>query len=349
MAAKKSKCVVRQIDVAREANVSQATVSYVLNKRADGLRQVSQATISRIEEVAARLGYRPNTAARQLRGERSHLMGILVDMGAPPVMFHRIAMIEREAMQKGYRVLVGQVDGLQSLAAYVDDFASRGVDFLVCMVHEDPHSSGEVARCVSAIEHVVFLRRPAIEDALYVDIDAGDGIRQAIDHLVATGRRRIAIQLVNDTQTAHTDRLEAYRAALREHGLSTDDALIWVGGKRLLPDPQVPRRDVVEDAVSQFIDQGKADAMIAINDNWAALMLKILGERGLVVPRDVALVGQGDFQLGTLITPELTTLDPRNDLFGTSVVRLLVEMARGGDEKIEPDVIKPRLVVRGST
>ncbi len=97
---------IRQTDIAREARVSQAAVSMVLGGET-GASRVSAATRQRIERVAREMGYLPNIVARQLRGSRSGLIGVLVGVGAAPVIFDRVLALERAALNRGYRTLIG--------------------------------------------------------------------------------------------------------------------------------------------------------------------------------------------------------------------------------------------------
>lgn len=341
---------VRQKDIAAKAGVSQAAVSLVLSGKGAAGR-VRPETRRRIERVARELAYLPNIAARQLRGRRSGLIGVLIGTGAAPVLFDRVAALERMALARGYRVLVGQIGGgLDRLCEYVNDFVARGLDGVVCMSHENPDDPTAVPEMLRRLSHVVYLRRPAIEDASFVHIDAADCIRQAIDHLLATGRRRIGMVILDELRQANIHRREGYVEAMRRHGQEVEDGLIWVGDESLLPTPHEVTNDKADEVVDQLVGRQGADAIIAINDDWAAQLIKAVRRRGLCVPGDVAVVGQGNFKIASFFDPEITTLDPQNEQFATAAIDLLARMIEQEQPMPQRSVtVKPRLIVRQST
>ena len=340
---------VRQKDIAEKAGVSQAAVSLALNGKSQGGR-VNAETQKRIEQVAKELKYSPNIAAKQLRGQRSGLIGVLIGTGAAPVLFDRVSALERMAHECGYRVLVGQVGSdLALTSAYVNDFLGRGLDGVVCMSHENVDDPEAVPELLSRIKNVVYLRQPAIENASFVHIDAAACIHLAIDHLLVTGRRRIGMVILDKLRQANIHRESGYVEAIQRHGLQLDNRLIWVGDESLQPDPHDVSNAKADEVVNALVVEQKADAIIAINDNWAAQLIKAIKRRGLHIPRDVAVIGQGNFQISRFFDPEITTLDPRNDLFAVAAMELLVEKIESDTPVIkDPVTVKPELIVRQS-
>ena len=115
--------------------------------------RVSTEVREQIEEAARRMGYTPNLAARQLKGIRSGLIGVLIGSGAAPVLFERVIALERAALARGYRVLVGQIGRrFEQLEAYINDFIGRGLDGVVCMSHENRADPDAVPTLLSRIE-----------------------------------------------------------------------------------------------------------------------------------------------------------------------------------------------------
>lgn len=340
---------IRQKDIAEKAGVSQAAVSLVLNGKSDDGR-VNVETRKRIERVAKELKYSPNIAAQQLRGQRSNLIGVLIGTGAAPVLFDRVSALEHLAHKSGYRMLVGQVGtDLALMGSYIEDFLGRGLDGVVCMSHENPEDPAEVPNLLSRINNVVYLRQPAVDEATFVHIDAADCIHKAIDHLLATGRRRIGMVILDRLRQANIHRETGYAEALRRHGQSWDERLIWVGDDSLNPNPHDVTNSKADEVVAALVGEQSADAIIAINDNWAAQLIKAIKRRGLHVPRDVAVIGQGNFQISRYFDPEITTLDPRNDLFAEAAMKLLVEQIESTTPINSKSVtVKPELIIRQS-
>lgn len=347
--ASKERPSIRQKDIAAKAGVSQAAVSLVLSGHPLNSR-VKQETRDRIERVARELQYMPNIAAQQLRGMKSGLVGVLISNKTPPVYFNRLAALERAALERKYRILVGQIGSdLDHIRQYVNDFVSRGVDGVVCMSHESKEIPGAVPEMLSQIENVVYLRRPTDRNASFVHIDAADCIRQAIDYLLSTGRKRIGMVILDEALQANRDRRQGYCESMQTHALPLEEGLIWAddGSRLVLPhEPTIGEADLV---IEQLVLQSKADSIIAINDDWAAQLIKALRRRGLSVPEDVAIVGQGDFKIASFFDPEITTLDPQNEIFAESMMDLLVEMIENGKSSRQHSItVKPKLIVRQS-
>ncbi len=343
----KTPCV-RQVDIARKIGVSQATVSLVLNGHPT--TRVSPDVRTRIETLARRMGYTPNLAARQLKGVKSRLIGVLIGSGAAPVLFERVTALERAALGRGYRVLVGQIGRrFEQLEAYVDDLVGRGIDGVVCMSHENRDDPTAVPKMLSRLNNVVYLRKPAILNGRYVHIDAADCIHQAVDYLMSRGRRRIATVVLDRFHQANLDRYRAYFEAMDRHGHGAGEDLVWIGGDDLGPNPHEVSNEKADEVVECLVGKARADSIIAINDDWAAQLIKAIKRRGLRVPEDVGIVGQGNFKIAGFFDPEITTLDPRNDLFADAAIDLIVEMIDGRTGREEmPRTIKPTLIVRRS-
>ena len=339
---------VRQVDIAKEIGVSQAAVSIVLSGAPSS--RVSPEMREHIEETARRMGYTPNLAARQLKGVKSRLIGVLIGSGAAPVLFERVVALESAALARGYRVLVGQIGrDFEELEAYVEDFVGRGLDGVVCMSHENRDAPRAVPTLLSRLKNVVYLRKPAVRHGRYVHIDAADCIHQAVDYLVARGRRRIATVVLDRFHQANTDRYDAYFEAMRRNKRRPSKTLVWVGDEDLGPNPHEVSNAKADEVVAALVDKGKVDSIIAINDDWAAQLIKAIKRRGLRVPEDVAVVGQGNFKIAGFFDPEITTLDPRNNLFADAAIDLIVEMIEGtANPKEISRTIKPKLVARES-
>jgi len=340
---------IRQTDIARVANVSQATVSLVLDGKAD-VGRVSAATRQRIGQVAREMGYLPNIVARQLRGSRSGLIGVLAGLGSAPVIFDRMLALERAALERGYRTLVGQFGGNLELAdQYVSDFAARRVDGTICMTHEYRERPEAIARLVSRLHNVVYLRQPAVTDAHYIHVDAADCIHQAVGHLTGKGRKRIGLVILDDFYQANLHRRQGYAEAMKRHNLPLEEALVWVGDDRLLPNPHEVSNDKAAEVVQELVITRRADSIIAINDDWAAQLIKAIRRLGLSVPGDVSVVGQGNFKIASFFDPEITTLDPQNEVFAEAAMDMLAGLIeKGGADTLKSVTVKPKLIVRQS-
>lgn len=340
---------VRQVDVAKAAGVSQSVVSTVLGSWSGQRLNVSEETTERVKRIAQELGYLPNSTAQQLRNRKSKLIGVLVESGAPPIIAHRIAALEREAALADYRVVIAQMSNdLERLQDYITDFVSRGLDGLVCLHHETRQSNDLIPNLVQQIEHVVYMRKPAIEGSSYVHIDAADGIHQAMDYLKQQGRKRIGMVLLDDYHQFNLDRRQAYIESCDRLGLNMDHNLIWTADATLGPRVHEADYDLAHQVSRHLVIEHGADAIIAINDFWAAQLIKSVIKRGLLVPEDVSIIGQGNLAIAQAFMPEITTLDPQNEAFAKAAMMLLLEQLNDNHGCTSVLSVKPQLVIRAS-
>jgi LacI family transcriptional regulator len=172
-------------------------------------------------------------------------------------------------------------------------------------------------------------------------------VRKIMAHLLATGRKRIGMELWDMDDKLMQLREEGYRAALAEAGRAVDDDLIWIAQS----DHPNPSERIVNQAIDFFIDQQKVDAIVASNDLWAVRFVQKLKARGLRVPEDVAVVGYDNLELATVIDPPLTTIDQRHKEYAETAIQLMIDLI--ADKSIPKSdrtrVIEPDLVVRGSS
>lgn len=338
---------VRLVDVARKAGVSRVAVARVLLGTGGVHVRVSDKTSQKIQRIAQRLGYRPNIMAQQLKGKRSGVIGVIIDSYAAQVQFESLSIMERQAAQQGYRFMVGQSHGeFERIAGYADDFVARGVDGVICISHGYPDKGKQIAQLFSRLPNVVFINRPAIEDAHYVAVDTADGVRQSVEHLLQTGRQRIALMLSDRLYLSMQERRRGYLETLAAHGRPVDERRIWVAEQ-----PQ-PTPELLDSMIDDLLVRQKVDAIQATNDIWAVRLMKRLLARGIRVPDDVAIVGYDNLELAELSQPELTSIDQNVPQVSRLAVEMLLHLIEDhpADENAERSrLVRPRLVVRQST
>jgi DNA-binding LacI/PurR family transcriptional regulator len=303
--------------VAREAGVSRATVSRVVN----GSPKVSADVRRSVERAVARLGYVPNPAARSLVTRRSDSIGVVITEPTSRLFndpfFPRLlrgVSAELSARQLQLVLLMPETDrDEERLERYLLSGHVDGV-ILVSLHGADPLPGDLIARGIP----VVIGGRPATGlAASYVDVDNRDGARGAVRHLVAAGRQRIATIAGPQDMAAGIDRLEGYRDALVESGLARDPAL-------------EVRADFTYDggagAMRRLLDaRPDLDAVFAASDLMAAGALSVLRAAGRAVPDDVAVVGYDDSPLAEATDPALTSVRQPIEEMGGELVRLLGE------------------------
>jgi LacI family transcriptional regulator len=317
------------IDVARAAGVSRQTVTRALN----GLPDISSATRQRVIEAAKNLNYRPNRAAQNLVKGREVVVGLVVSDLRNPYYPELASAFTRLAADRDWGVMLCDLGPGVASAHSRMRALSRRVDAVVG-THLGVSDWGELLADVPTVSLDVDVASPG--HAL-VRIDYREGIRAALDHLTARGRRRIAMI---DSIGGVSDRRRIYREYLHEH------ALPWSPASEFESAQTHQGGLAAADALRLATPQ--ADAALVLNDVRAVGLLKGLARAGVAVPRSVAVVGIDGLDIGALVTPELTTVA----LDKTEVARAaleLVEVLLSGST-VEPAVrsVAHTLVVRDS-
>lgn len=326
-------------DVARRAGVSVGTVSNVLN-RPD---RVSVVVRDRVVRAIAELGYVRNAAARQLRAGRSTTIGMIVLDVRNPFFTDVARGAEDEAAEQGLSVTLGNSDeNPVREAAYLDLFDEQRVHGVLIS------PIGDVAARLGRLRErgtpAVLVDRIGADGRISsVSVDDVGGGRMAVDHLLRTGRRRIAFVggPVGIRQVA--DRLDGARAAIAAHpGAALEvletTALTVLEGRR------------IGQSLAERSRRDRPDAVFAANDLLAMGLLQALAmRRALNVPGDIALVGFDDIDFASAAVVPLTSVRQPSQLIGRTATRLLLEEA--ADPIVVPRqiVFQPELVIRAST
>lgn len=334
-------------DVAIAAGVSWKTVSNVVN----GTGRVGDATRARVEEKIAELGYRPNLAGRQLRRGRTNTLALAVPWVHSPYFSLLAHIVIEVAGARGYRVLIEETrtdrDAELQVARGFEVHAIDGIIFSPLAI-----GPAEIAEVRGATPMVLLGERddPGHDRRWSTDHVSIDNVRAARDvteHLLATGRQRLAFvgaEPVEDRSGAL--RLQGFREAHAVQGLEADPR--WI-----LPVPQFSRQAGVAavEEVLPRIDQ--VDGLVCANDELALGALHALRRNGVRVPEDVAVTGWDNTEDGRFSNPSLTTVAPDlQSIAETAVDRVIAQVERRSDDGAggDVDVVVPhRLLVRESS
>lgn len=276
-------------DVAREAGVSRQTVTRALNN----MPEVSAATRERVVAAASALNYRPNRAAQGLVRGRETTVGLVVSDLRNPYYPELASELTRKAGLRGWSVVLCDLGDDPDDAHHRLETVAQRVDAMVGHLL----AAGEWRGALANTPTVVLDGPSESEKYAVLAIDYEPGIRAAVDYLRAAGHSRIAMV---DAGRSPSIRRQIYRRLLREYGLhwSPDSELV-------APDTH----DGGVRAAARLREQvPEADAVLAFNDVMAVGMLKGFARSGVTVPHDVAVVGIDGLDIGTVVTPELTSI-----------------------------------------
>ena len=326
-------------DVARATNLSQSTVSRVLNGTPTVV-PIAEETRERVLATAEKLGYRPNPFARGLRGASTMLLGLIVRDITDPFFAGAIEMVTAVASGRGYNVVLGHAHARADEAITLwGVLEARHCDAILLLgdTRDQPRLLQDLA---GAHVPVVALWQGGLTAGVpSVAVDNQAGIRAVIDHLTELGHHRIAFvggrQLgdIKEREEAFVSHLARRREPLREgyvqHG-ANEPATGVTALEQLMALPEPPT------------------AVVASTDVLATGLLHAAYERGLRVPDQLSITGFDDIPFAAFTVPALTTVRmPVREIVEQAVRMALDEPQHVRDQA--PPVLQPELVVRAST
>jgi LacI family transcriptional regulator len=323
-------------DVAREAGVSVATVSRVLNNSGP----VRDATRVRITEVARRLRYTPNSAARTLSTRQTHTVGVLLPDLHGEFFSEVIRGIDQVVQKEGWHLLVSSShDGRTAIEAALRAMRGRVDGLLVMSPDLDAHALG--ANLPERLP--VVLLNCEVEDRTYdsINIDNYAGAYAMAEHLVELGHRRIGFITGLPRNHDARERLRGSLAALEAAGLTCPPELQAAG--------TFSEASGHAAALRLLEQRDRLTAIFALNDSMAIGALSALRERGVAVPGKISVAGFDDVPIARYVNPPLTTVRVSIPQLGARAARRLFEVLKvaGRQERVQ-ELLPTELVVRGS-
>lgn len=325
---------VTALEVAKQAGVSQPTVSLVLSRNPKA--RVAPETRARVLKAAEELGYRPNRLAQGLVRRRSYAIGVIVPGFANPVNASIISGVERVAAEAGYAVLLcetGEIDVAQHLKALAD----RQIDGVVLAgISEASLPAAGLERLNLVLINQSSDRFSTVGD----DSLAAGGL--AAEHLLSLGHRSFAF--IGPGSSASTFRLRerGYATRLREAGI-VPQSDHWLRAEPTVAGGIGAMRTLLATAE-------RPTAVFCANDLIALGAHKACATAGVALPAALSLLGCDGVDLGALVTPELSSISTPQRELGARAVRLLLRQL-DGDTKAAPttQTLPVKLLLRGTT
>ena len=325
-------------DVAKMAGVSVATVSHVINKT----RYVSDELTARVLKAIEETDYHPNVMAGSLRGKKTRTVGLIVPDNANPLYAELAKSIEERLFQRDITLMLCNTEHqFAREQESIDALRSKMVDGLIIIPATS--DAAHINRLVASGLPVVVLDRPVSGlEADQILIDHYQGAYIAVEHLAVNGKKRIAYLDKKYDLLSTTERLRGFKDALAAHGLSFEDALHATCGVSL----EDGRR-----AMEKLITSSEApDGVICFDDTIAMGALRAVHDRGLLIPRDVAIIGFDDMPLCAHTVPRLTTVAyPRVRMAEAACEALLKRIDGEASPETLRTVLPVHLVVRETT
>lgn len=324
-------------EVARLAGVSTATVSRVLSN-SGGVRGE---LIRKVRNAARKLGYQPNLAARNLRVRSTRTLGMVFPDIENPFYARIIGGAEEVLQNAGYSLL---------LANYGED-PEREQTQLTTLRAERVAGILFAASCKPSVDYqscldagIALVAVSRIPDGLNVDlvtVSNQEGARQAVEHLIRLGHRRIGFVDGPVSLSTTRERKAGYGQALRKQGLPVSSDLIVCA--------DFSHHAGGYEAVSKLLQAPKRPtAILVVSNNMALGVLQALQDRGIDVPTEMAVVGFGDTPSAALLRSPLTVVAQPAREIGATSARLLLERLQDPNRPRRSIVLDTELVVRES-
>ena len=322
-------------DVAKQAGVSVATVSKVVNQRYG----VAAATIERVQRVVDELGYESSLVARSLRNHKTNVIGILV-ADLEPYSTEVLKGAARAIRGSGYELVVYSGGGLATKKGsweqrYLSRLGGTLIDGAILVTPTVVEASSDVP--IVAID----AHRGPLGLLHTIDSDNWQGASLATEHLVGLGHRRIGfLSGRQDLESAH-QRERGVQEVLARHGLTLDPALVRCG--------EFEREPSMAAAHALLTMADPPTAIFAANDISAIATLEVARNLGISVPGDLSIVGFDNIPETAMTDPQLTTVEQPIQEMGRLGITMLLGLMQGHEPVERHVTLATRLVVRQST
>jgi DNA-binding LacI/PurR family transcriptional regulator len=329
------------LDIAKELNISKSTVSRALTDHPN----VNPNTKKLVLELAEKMDYQRNMLAISLITNTSNTIGIMVPEFTSSYFPKVVVAAQEEANKEGYNIIISQSnETYETEVANAKVMLANQVDGLIVSITKETKNFDHLKVFQRKGIPIVFFNRICEEMIVpKVIVDDYEGAFEAVEHLISTGKKRIAHLAGPNTLAISKKRLNGYLDALKKHNIPVDEDII------------IPY-DLTLSKVKIYIKHllgldNPPDAIFAINDPTAIEAIKIIKEHGLCIPKDVAIVGFSDDYAADLIEPPLTTMaQPVTEMGKTAIRMVLDQMKRDvNDWKATTKMLKTKLIIRKST
>lgn len=328
-------------DIAKQLGISPSTVSRALKDHPD----ISVKTKKAVADLAKELNYMPNAIALSLRNRKSKIIGLIIPEVAHYFFSTIISGIENVVHQQGYQIMICQSNEIYQREVEISNtLLSSRIDGLLVSITKETSKTDHFQEMINQGVPVVFFDRMMHDIKTdKVIVDDHDGAFKAVEHLINSGRKRIAHFAGPQTRLIGMNRRNGYVHALEKYGIPVDKEFIF----------DCDTYEQARDITPQLLNlKNPPDAIFAVNDLTAIGAINIIKQKGLKIPDDVAVAGFGDSLYARISDPALTTVTQPGFEMGTIAADLLFQRLNADEDKFnDPQlkVLKTKLIIRESS
>ena len=333
-----------QVDVARLAGVSRATVSYVINGQTNGRVAISSETQKRVLEAVAKLGYVPDAQAQALRSGSTNTIGVIVPDIHNPHFWQYVDGFEQEAQAAGYHLLMSSISlGSQHEGDSLKDLARRRIDGLVIQGGFDEPSKPTNHIFKQLLERklpiVVLGQTTAKVDSIWSDYRTATD--EVMTYLLSLQHRRIGFVYGVKELMLGEDRLLPYKENLAKAGLPIDESLIINCGHTI--------EDGYQAAYALLSRSPRVTAVLVINDLLAIGVLRAAADLNMHIPSQLSVISYDDIVMANYLIPRLTTVSKDPVKFGREAMKLLLARLQKPNRPVQKINMPIRFIIRETT
>jgi len=298
-------------DVAKEAGVSIATVSRVINKSG----HVSAKTYEKVMQVINEHGYEPSLLGKSLRERNTKLILVLVTNIVNSYYAKLIKGVEEVAREKGYHVMIANSYDLEEYEnAYIPLLTKKMVDGII--LASSSFNTSQISKLAQKYP-IVQCSENLFENVPLVAIDNQKAAYEIVEMMIKKNRKRIALLTVNNLKPSTIDRFKGYMNALQHYNIPFDKNLVMYSNYGY--------RNAYKTTEEFLILNPDIDGIFAISDRMAAGAINAIKNAGKRVPDDIAVGSIDNLEISYTVDPKLTTVSQRQDVMGRIAAEMLIK------------------------
>jgi LacI family transcriptional regulator len=327
-------------EIAKKLGVSVSTVSRALKDSPE----LHPDTKMRVVEMAKSMNYQYNLLAQSLRISRSKVLGVIVPELTSHFFSSNISGIQDTAYKRGYNIMICQSnESYEQEKANIRTLVSSQVDGLLISLSRETKNYEHLQDLYDReIPFIMFDRVTEEIPVSKVTVDDAHGAYLAVQHLLEQGCKKIAYFSGPEDLYISKKRKEGYLEALKEFGISEKESKIYITDLT----PEMNRKITLE----MLQEEDRPDAIFAMIDPLAVDVMMVLKEKGIKIPKDIALSGFTNNPTSAVVEPSLTTVSQPGYEMGQIAANHLLDQL---DEVVSDDpqsfVLLTTLVVRESS
>ncbi len=330
-------------DLAKELNLSPATISRGLKKN----KNINTATVKRIIEKAEEMGYRHNNFASNLRNQRSNTLGVIVPRLNSNFVSSALSGMEDAASKEGYNLIITQsLEKQEKEKTNAHTMFNKRVDGLLISL---AYNTSDIKHLQSFFDKkipVVFFDRTFPHDkSINVIIDNYRAAYEVTSHLIEQGCKQIMHLGGNLLRDVYKERLRGYKTALTDHNIKYDEGLVHIN---------ILNEEAGTEAAKEILKMKavkRPDGVFCANDTVAVHCMIHLKENGIKIPSDIAFAGFNNDPISKVVEPNLTTVNYSGYNIGEVAVTNLINLLKNesGSNNTNTIVLKSEMIVRESS